>query len=364
MDKDKERHNGATPYAVILAGGKGERFWPKSRRNFPKQLLHIADTKSMLESTIDRIASFIERERIFIVARYGIKKNLLSLDLSLPKENYIFEPQGRNTAPAICLSAFTIASRDPESVMVVLPADHFIGDKKAFIKCVRTAISTAENDYLVTFGIVPSRPETGYGYIECGDTLSDGVCAVKRFKEKPSQKKANEFLKSERFLWNSGIFVWKTERIIKAFYSYQPAFAKRMEAYCDAKGTNKKKELLQEAYGNVESISIDYAVMEKASDVAMVRASFGWDDVGAWSALERILKRDEHGNINVGNVVSVDSRDCIVVSEGGVIGVVGVDNLVVVHTEDATLIVPKERAQEVRDVVQKLQSTKKLEKFT
>lgn len=363
MNTKHKKGKGLTPYAVILAGGKGERFWPRSRKDFPKQLLNLADTKTMLESTIERIVPFVERERVFLVARRGIKQSLLSLNLSLPKQNYLFEPQGRNTAPAICFSAFAISANDPESVMVVLPADHFISDKRAFIQCVRKGIATAEDDYLVTFGIVPTRPETGYGYIECGDRISDDVCAVKRFKEKPSQKKANEFIKSDRFLWNSGIFVWKTKRIIEAFQKYQPEIAKRVEAYYAAKGKAKKEHLLQEVYENAESISIDYAIMEKASNVAMVRASFGWDDVGAWNALERILKTDEHGNITVGNVVSIDSKDSIVVSEGGVIGIVGVDNLIVVHTEDATLIIPKERAQEVRDVVQKLQSIKKLEKF-
>jgi mannose-1-phosphate guanylyltransferase len=363
--KEREKEDRVTPrYAVILAGGKGERFWPRSRKDFPKQLLTIADTETMLESTIERIAPFVPWDHILLVARRSIEQNLLALKLPLPRRNYLLEPQGRNTAPALCLAAFTIARIDPESVMIVLPSDHFISDKQAFLRCIRKAIVTAEKDYLVTFGIVPNRPETGYGYIECGDSISDGVCDVKRFKEKPSQKKANEFIKSGRFLWNSGIFVWKTKQIIEAFHAYQPELAEKMEICCAAPNKVERNRLLREAYEKAESISIDYAVMEKASKAAMVRASFGWDDVGAWNALERILKANEDGNIFVGNVVSADLKDSIIVSEGGVVGVVGVKNLIVVHTEDATLIIPKERAQEVRDIVRKLQSTKKLEKFT
>lgn len=358
--REKENHL----YAVILAGGKGERFWPRSRKDFPKQLLNIADEKSMVEGTIERIAPRVKQDHIFIVARRSIKENLQALKLPLPGRNYLLEPQGRNTAPALCFAAFTIAGKDPESIMIVLPADHFITDRKAFLRCIRKAVEAAENDFLVTFGIVPTRPETGYGYIECGEMISEGVCTVKRFKEKPSQKKANEFIKSGHFLWNSGIFVWKTKRIIEAFRTYQPDLAKQMEGCCAAGTRAERNRLLREAYENAESISIDYAVMEKASDVVMVRASFGWDDVGAWNALERILEVNEDGNVIVGNVVSADIKDSIVVSDGGVIGVIGVKNLVVVHTEDATLIIPKERAQEVRDIVRQLQSKRKLEKFT
>jgi mannose-1-phosphate guanylyltransferase len=366
MEKTKGNKKGKTPslYAVILAGGKGERFWPRSRKDLPKQLLNLSDAKTMVESTIERITPFVRTDHIFLVARHSIKQNLNALKLPIPKGNFLFEPHGRNTAPALCLAAFTIACIDPESIMIVLPADHFIRDKKAFLRCIQKAIAAAKHDFLVTFGIVPTRPETGFGYIECGECISEDVCVVKRFKEKPSQKKANEFIKSGRFLWNSGIFVWKTKRIIEAFHTHQPDLAKKMEACCTARNKTERNRLLLRAYDKAESISIDYAVMEKASNVAMVRASFGWDDVGAWNALERILEANEDGNVLVGNVVSVDMKDSIVVSDGGVIGVIGVKNLVVVHTEDATLIIPKERAQEVRDIVRQLQSKKKLEKFT
>jgi mannose-1-phosphate guanylyltransferase len=348
----------------LLAGGKGERFWPRSRERLPKQLLNIADEKTMVESTIERILPLVQRERVFIAASKSIKKKLLDLRLVIPKKNCLFEPQGKNTASAVCLAAFTIAGIDPQSIMIVLPADHHIKDRKAFLMCMRKAIGTARRDYLVTFGIVPTRAETGYGYIECGEGISDGVYTVKRFKEKPSQKKANEFIKDGSFLWNSGIFVWKTRRIIEAFKKFQPDLAGKMEACCATGNLAERNHLLEDTYENAESISIDYAIMEKATNVAMVKASFGWDDVGSWNALERILNVDEDGNILVGNVVSVDLKDSIVVSDGGVIGAVGIENMVIVHTKDATLIIPKERSQEVRDIVRQLNLKKGLKKYT
>ncbi len=366
MDKAIEQKQGKTTsslYAFILAGGRGERFWPRSRRHLPKQLLNIADSKTMIEKTVSRIKPLTTRKRIFIVAGEDTRNGLLNIKLDIPFNNYFFEPQGRNTAPAIGLGAFTLFAFDPESVMIVLPADHHIKDRNAFYRCVKKAVSIAVEGYLVTFGIVPTRSETGYGYIEPGKQIRDGVCVVKKFKEKPGQKKANEYTK-KRFLWNSGIFVWKTKNIIEEFKRFQPKFAKRMEQYVALKRKCEKEKMLEQIYDKTESISIDYAIMEKAADVAVIRASFGWDDVGTWSALERVLRRDENGNILVGDVVSIDTRNSIVVSNDGVVGTIGISNLVVVHTADATLILPKARAQEVKEIVRQLSTKQRLEKYT
>jgi mannose-1-phosphate guanylyltransferase len=351
-------------YAFVLAGGKGERFWPRSRKYCPKQLLDIVDTRSMVEMTTERISPLIPKDRIFVVANQSIEKNLLQIDLKIPAQNYLFEPTGRNTAPAIGFAAFTLFQADEDSTMIVLPADHYISDKKAFLACIKEAVEIAQKGYLVTFGIVPTRPETGYGYIECGPEIGKSVCEVEKFKEKPSQKKAVEFIKQESFLWNSGIFVWRTKTIIEKFHDFQPDFAKGIERYVKLTDTKKKRDQLRKVYENAESISIDYAIMEKASKVAVVRASFGWDDVGSWSALERLVRKDENGNIAVGDVVAIDTKDSIVVGDKGVVGVLGVSNLVVVHTEDATLILPKERSQEVKDIVGRLNSLENLEKYT
>ncbi|MCK4576428.1 mannose-1-phosphate guanylyltransferase [candidate division WOR-3 bacterium] len=351
-------------YAVVLAGGKGERFWPRSRKYLPKQLINIVDTKTMVETTIERVSSLIPLNRIYIVASEITKENLQNIDLMIPSTNYLFEPRGRNTAPAVGLAAFTLSEIVDDSIMVVLPADHYITDVGSFLECIKRAVEVSKKGYLVTFGIVPSRPETGYGYIECGEEISESVCKVRRFKEKPSQKKANEFVKKEKFLWNSGIFVWQTKRIIEEFHKFQPELSQEMEQYVQKEDDEKKKILLERIYNEIETISIDYAIMEKSTRVAVVRASFGWDDVGSWNALERLIKKDANGNIRVGDVVSIDTEDSIIVAERGVIGTIGISNLIVVHTEDATLILPKDRSQEVKEIVRRLNTHKKLEKYT
>lgn len=351
-------------YAVILAGGKGERFWPKSRKKSPKQLLSIVTPKTMIEMTVDRIKPIIPDDRIIVVASEEIKDNLLHIDLGIPDGNYLFEPMGKNTAPAIGFAAFHIMDRDNDSKMVVLPADHHIEEEEDFRKCISEAVGMAEKDYLITFGIVPTRPETGYGYIEAGEEIDKGICVVKRFKEKPSQKKANEFIKNKKFLWNSGVFVWRTSRIIEEFHRFQSEFAVHMEECFKLNSVSKKKEKLKEIYSETEPISIDYAVMERASDVAVVRASFGWDDVGSWNALERVRDKDRNGNIVSGDSVLIDTQDSIVISDNGIVGAIGVSNLAIVHTEDATLVFPKDRDQEVKEIVRKLGSEKKLKKYT
>ncbi len=351
-------------YAVLLAGGKGERFWPKSRRDLPKQLLNIIDDRTMVETTIERISPLIPSERIFIVAREQIKDNLLNINLKIPSENYLFEPKGRNTAPAIGLAAFNLFKIDKESVMVVLPCDHYITEAEEFLDCIRLAVKISKRGYLVTFGIVPSRPETGYGYIESGKKIEDGVCEVKRFKEKPSQKKATEFIKKENFLWNSGIFIWETKTIVDNFRHYLPKFTREIEIYNETKDRSEREKLIRKIYRKTEPISIDYAVMEKASKVAVVRASFGWGDVGSWTAIERLSKKDKNGNTVIGDAISLDTKDSIIVADKGVVGTIGISNLVVVHTKDATLVLPKNRAQDVKEIVRKLHNQERLKKYT
>lgn len=360
-DSSSER---SSIFAVILAGGKGERFWPRSRKRLPKQLLNIVGEKTMVETTVERITPLFPLNRIFVVANEDIKKSLLDINIGIPSQNYLFEPVGRNTAPAVGLAAFTLFKMDDESIMIVLPADHLITERESFLDSIKRAIEISKRDYLVTFGIVPSRPEKGYGYIEAGKQIIDGVCEVTRFKEKPSQKKANEFIKKGNFLWNSGIFVWRTKTIIEKFRRFQPKFTQEIETYIEMKDELEREKILEKIYKKIDSISIDYAIMEKASKVAVVRAAFGWDDVGSWGALERLSKKDENGNTVVGDTLSLDTEDSILVSEKGVIATIGISNLVVVHTEDATLVLPKERAQEVKEIVRRLSMHKTLEKYT
>jgi len=351
-------------YAVILAGGKGERFWPRSRKSLPKQLLNIVDDTTMVEKTIERISPIIPKERIFIVGNKAIEDGIRRISLGIPEENHLFEPQGKNTAPAIGFAAFTIRNIDKDAVMIVLPADHHIKDRRSFLSCVKKASRFAEKNYLLTFGIVPTRPETGYGYIESGPIISNDVYIVKKYKEKPSHKKANEFIRKGNFLWNCGIFVWRVDRIIEEFYRFQPEFAEDIEEYVKKNQTGKDEGKLERIYERTESISIDYAIMEKASNVAVIRASFGWDDVGSWSALERLKEKDEDGNTKAGNMVLMDTKNSILVSDSGVIAAVGVSNLVIIHTKDATLVIPKERIQEVKEIVRRLNKRKNLREYT
>lgn len=351
-------------YGVVIAGGRGERFWPKSRKSLPKQLLKIISGKTMLEKTVERINPVIKKDNIFIIANEDIREKLLDLNLGLPTHNYIFEPVGRNTAPAVCISAVSLKMIDAESIMVVLPADHYLKNDKEFRSKLLTAIEFAKEDYLVTFGIIPSRAETGYGYIEAAQKIGNDVYEVKKFKEKPSPKKANEFIKKGNYFWNSGIFVWKTKRIIEEFHNFQDDLISAMEDYSLIKDESKRKRRLDEIYSKLEAISIDYAIMEKASNVAVVKSDFGWDDVGSWNSLERLKKKDKHGNVVDGDVVYIDANNSILVAEHGVIAVVGFSNIIVVHTRDATLVLPKEKAQEVKEIVQMLKSTSDFKKYT
>ena len=364
MSENKLSNGEPLVYAVILSGGKGERFWPKSRRDFPKQLLKITDNRTMVETTVSRIEPLIPLNRIYLVASEEIKDSLLNVNIGIPHSNYLFEPFGRNTAPAIGLACFNLLKRDSNAIMVVLPADHYIKDNNSFLNYIKKAVEIAKMNFLVTFGIVPVRPETGYGYIESGEEICDDVCKVKKFKEKPSQKKANEFIKKGNFLWNSGIFVWGLKTIMEQFRRFQPLFTKSMERYNELESQTEQKKMLNKIYNETESISIDYAIMEKTSNVAVVRTSFDWDDVGSWSALERLTGKDKYRNIIIGDTVCIDTEDSIIVSEKGVIGTIGVSNFIIVHTDDATLVLPKEREQEVKEIVRRLSRNKKLKKYT
>jgi len=351
-------------YAVILAGGKGERFWPKSRKSYPKQLLNIVDGETMIERTIERISPIVPPERLFIVGNKEIENEFRNLNIRIPAENYLCEPEGKNTAPAVGFAAFTIQRVDKDAVMIVLPADHIIKDVSSFLNCVEKATEFAEKNYVVTFGIVPTRPETGYGYIESGSEIGKDVCMVRKFKEKPTHKQANDFIRKKRFLWNCGIFVWRVDRIIQEFHKFQPEFAKNMEAYVEKNKEKRKEQNLKRIYGKTESISIDYAIMEKVSNVAVIRSSFRWDDVGSWNALERLKGKDREGNTTTGDTILMDTKNSIVISNDGLIAAVGVSDFVIVHTKDATLVIPKGRTQEVKEIVRRLRKRKGLKKYT
>jgi len=349
-------------YIVILAGGAGARFWPLSRRQHPKQLMSVFGGKSMLQRTVERVLP-LRPERILVVtnARQSEETARQLEYLSAVPIAIIAEPVGRNTAPAIGLAAAVIARHDPAAVMMVLPADHYIVDEERFRATLLRAQEAAGQGSLVTLGIRPDRPETGYGYIEVGQCQGDeGPWPVKRFVEKPSLTKALEFLSARNFYWNSGMFVWQVRVILAEIEKHMPALhAGLMKLKFSAGDWNLADLSAQIAslYGAIESKSIDYGVMEKAAQGAVIPADFGWSDVGSWRALPEIIAPDGDGHlvINAPESINIASRDCLVYGGGKLIALVGVANLIIVNTEDALLVCAEDRAQEVKQVVKELE---------
>ncbi len=354
--------------AVIIAGGRGERFWPKSRIRTPKQLLPIASKKSMLYETVKRISPLVKLDDILIIARKGLEARIKKELPKIPAKNIISEPFGRDTAAAVGLGAILAEKKDPDSVMVVLPADHVIGEPKKFLKTLRVAIKAAQDtDNLVTMGIKPTRPDTGYGYIEIGSPVrqfaGSPVYRVKRFTEKPDRKKALRFMKSGKYLWNSGMFIWRTSVILGAIKKHMPRLYRGLLEIQEALGTKKEERTIEKVYRKLDKVSIDYGIMEKAKNTLVVKADYLWDDVGNWQALERISVKDKEGNITKGKVSSLDTRDSIILCDKGMVGTIGLKDLIVISTGDAILVCPKDRAQEVKELVHKLGNNSKLKKY-
>ena len=355
--------------AVIMAGGRGERFWPKSQCSLPKQLLPIAGARTMLQETVDRIRPLVAEKNIYIATGESLLKKVKSQLPSLPEKNIISEPVGRNTAACIGLAAIKVEREHPRSTMVVLAADHLIRRGEKFLRIIRAGAGAAEKTgNLVTLGIKPARPETGYGYIKIKNQKSKikskkiQVCKVERFVEKPDERKAKEFLSSGNYYWNSGMFIWTTESILKAIEEHMPELFKGLETIKDFLGTPREGEVARQVFQGLESISIDYGVMEKARNVVLIKADIPWDDVGSWLAMERIHPKDDKGNVVLGKFAGIDSSNCIIISDGHLVATLGVSDLIVVTTPDATLICSKDRAQDVKKIVKKL-ADKNLEEY-
>lgn len=348
-------------YAVIMSGGRGERFWPLSTIRKPKQLLSLVGGKPLLAAAVDRLEGFIPKDRIFIVTSRELVEPTREIMPDFPAEQIVGEPCRRDTAAAVALGSALVAMRDPEAAFCVLTADHVIPDPDRFQVSLARCFELAEaDDTLVTMGIAPSFASTGFGYIEAGDALAGAKGAVPAFKavrfvEKPDAATAARYVESGRFYWNSGMFVWKTSSIRKAFKLFRPP----LEALCEDLGRCRDMTVLMAAlpaaYEPLERISIDYAVMEKAPRVAVVKGAFGWDDVGSWPAVANHFPADGAGNVLVGPGTVLDAKDNILVSPGGRLTVLlGVDDLIVVQAPDVTLICRKDRAQDVKKIVQML----------
>ncbi len=346
-------------YAVIMAGGKGERFWPQSRLKTPKQLLAIAGDKPMIRETVDRLSGLTQSDSILIVTNEAQSQEIKKILPDLPEEHVIAEPCGRNTAACIALAAAYIDSQDPDGIMVVLPADHVIHNTDAFAQVITDIAQLAQQEEaLFTIGIQPDHPATGYGYIKSGAGLNTDMktvfSEVDQFTEKPDLDTAKQFIESGSYFWNSGIFVWKTSVFLSAVRDYMPELYAGYEKIRNAIGTDNLKSVVGAVYPTLPNISVDYGIMENAQRVIMAASSFDWDDVGSWDAVAKHFEPDSDGNIARGKFVGVDTKDCIIYSKDKLVAGVGVENLIVVVTDDAILVCDKNKAQDVKKIVQKL----------
>jgi len=352
----KKAKNKPEVVALIMAGGHGERFWPKSRASRPKQFLSLCGGKTMLQQTVERIDPLVPPERVFIATG----RNYVSLCTEqlpgVPPENIIAEPLSRDTAACIGLAALDIEKRYPHAVMLVLPADHILSDVPAYLAKLEKAVSVAFSGLnIVTLGIKPDRPETGYGYIQQGELVSRDerteVYRVKAFKEKPDLPKAEEFLAKGGYLWNSGIFIWRVDTIKKLIARYMPMLHMHLETIRAAAGTEEEQDVLNREFALLRKISIDYGVLEKAKDVYVIPGEFGWDDVGNWLSLRRTRPCDESGNVVSCRHVGIDTKNCII--EGGekLLVTAGLNDVVIVVTEDVVLVCTKEKAGRMKDII-------------
>ena len=345
---------------VIMAGGKGERFWPKSRMNMPKQFLSLTDDgKSMIQHTVERLKGLVDIQNMYIVTNEIYKDLVLEHIPDIPKENIIIEPVAKNTAPCIGLAAIHIAKKNPDSKMIILPSDHLIKFNEIFIDTLKIALDVVEKgDNLATIGITPNYPETGYGYINFtkGESFKDSanIYEVLRFVEKPNLEKAKEYLTSGEYLWNSGIFVWKASTILKNFKEYLPEIYEGLQKIGESINTGKYEEVLKKEFLNLPSESIDYGIMEKAKNIYVIPGNFGWDDVGSWLSLERINKTNQDGNVITGNVISIKTKNTIIQGSDKLIATIGLEDIVIVDTDDVTLICHKNNTQEVKEVINNL----------
>lgn len=346
-------------YAVIMAGGKGTRFWPRSRQKRPKQLLNIVGRRSMLQQTVARITSLLPPENIIVVAGENHGEEVHNQLAELPKENIILEPVGRNTAACIGLAALLVQQRDSAAVMAVLPADHLITDEELFLATLRAAVARARiQPALITLGIRATTAETGYGYIEAGeqvDTVQNhGFYKVISFHEKPDRERAEQYLEQGNFFWNSGMFVWQAGAILEAMRSHLPGLYSDLQKLQPFLDTGDSVDGISRIYPDLESISIDYGVMEKADNVLMIPADFGWNDLGTWASMAQIWPKDDQNNVCQGEIMALDSRQNVVFSRQKLCVLLGVDDLIVVDTEDALLVCPVHKAQDIGKILDAL----------
>jgi mannose-1-phosphate guanylyltransferase len=345
-------------YALIMAGGSGTRLWPRSRQRLPKQLLDLLGSETMLQATVNRISPLIPREHIFIVTGAEYLPTIREQVPALPLENIIVEPLSKGTAPCIGLGALHIRRQVADGVMVALPADHLIHDATGFCRAVKVAARVAQDGYLVTLGIKPDRPETGYGYIKRRRPLraigNHTVYEVEKFVEKPDEAKARRFVRSGRYYWNSGIFIWTLSTILNELHCYLPDLYDKLMTVDAAWGTDEMNAVAEKVWPQIRPVTVDFGVMERAQRVAVVPVDIGWSDVGSWATIHDLLPADTNGNVVAGEHIGLDTTGSLICGGKRLIATIGVSHLIVVDTEDALLICSRDRAQEVKEIVERL----------
>jgi mannose-1-phosphate guanylyltransferase len=347
-------------YAAIMAGGIGTRLWPLSRQNRPKQALQLIGERTMFQHAVDRLAPLFSPENVIVVTGKDHGAILRPQALELPDVNFILEPMGRDSGPAVGLAAIHLQRRDPGSVMAMLTADHYIEKVERFRAALAAAEKVAQTGKIVTLGIRPQFPSTGYGYVQRGKSLGcfDGfeVFQAEGFTEKPDAEKASAYLETGRYSWNSGMFVWRVDRVLGEFERQRPRLHAQLMTIAKALGTPDEELVLSEVWPQIEKISVDYAIMEEAADVAVIPVDIGWSDVGSWASLLDIVPGDKEGNVVRGQYLGVDTAGALVRGEDRLVVTIGMQDIIVVDTEDALLICPRGRAQDVKTVVDRLKA--------
>ena len=350
-------------YCVIMAGGSGTRFWPLSREKKPKQFLRIFGKRSLIQSTLLRFKPMVNWEDIYIVAKKSQEVEMKKHILKVPPENLLFEPFGKNTAPCIGLAAIVIQKKDPDGIMVVSPADHLVKKETVFRKTIDAAVKLASGKQgLVTIGISPDRPATGYGYIQVGEKTDSfnkiEAFSVKTFAEKPDLATAQRFLESGDFFWNSGIFIFRVSVFLKALEEFLPDLYQSLLEIQNHFGKTDYNEVLQRVYKQIRGISIDYGVMEKAKNVYLVKGDFVWNDLGGWEQMYKLSPKAKNGNFTSGNAVLLDTKKSYVHTSDGVVAVLGLEDVIVVQEKGAVLVCKRDQGEKVKQIVELLKRQK------
>ena len=346
-------------YGVIMAGGGGTRFWPLSRQKTPKQLLNLTGNELMVNEAVDRLSYVTDKKNIFIVTNATqVPPMLKATEGRLRPDHILSEPAARNTSACIGYAAMEIVRKYGDGIMVITPSDHFIKDDAEFARILSTAVNAAEtSDKLVTVGITPTFPATGFGYIKFADAADTEAKPVMEFREKPDEETAKQYVASGVYAWNSGMFIWKASTILEKFRIYIPDIYADLEKIGNAMLTESEKAVIEEIYPNIRKISVDYAIMEPSAskgDVLVIPAEFGWNDVGSWDMMDVLHTPDAQGNVMVGDALAVESTNTVIYSSGRLVAAVGVNDLVIVETPDAVMVCPKSKAQDVKKIVDAL----------